>query len=381
MTLAALLLLSLQGDIQTERATLLRRALKPHAAFRGVEAGRIALRVEGEAEDRAWPLDPEAEIRVKGYWGAVEDLVPGERVWVWARVDAENKPRAVFMVADEISEQDIHQVPWALTAVDPGRRTIELRRKLDGKTEQVRTVRVPPAMELPAAASAVYVQTAGGDLVRLADAAALAALKEAQKARLDERRAKTGLPGTVTALHLLSGEIEVALDHEAIRRGRAFKPGDRATLHLDKPFDAAQGRPVPVLVQEIRPWYERTRLTLVSNGRDLADVLPGRRVGVSPPAGEPGASRLPPDAERPREPAARAEWMLASTYCSCSIAGDVCTGMFYTLAACNGMTCGMPKRVRGFVGPLIEKGLTDREIFEKMEAELGPAIWKPHLLR
>ena len=73
--------------------------------------------------------------------------------------------------------------------------------------------------------------------------------------------------------------------------------------------------------------------------------------------------------------------MLASTYCSCSIAGDVCTGMFYTLAACNTMTCGMPKRVRGFVGPLIEKGLTDREIFEKMEAELGPAIWKPHLLR
>ena len=66
MTLAALLLLSLQGEIQTERATLLRRALKPWAAFRGVDAGKIALRVEGETEDRAWPLDPDAEIRVKG---------------------------------------------------------------------------------------------------------------------------------------------------------------------------------------------------------------------------------------------------------------------------------------------------------------------------
>ena len=378
MTLAALLLLSLQGDIQAERATLLKRALKPHAAFRGVDAGKITLRVEGETEDRAWPLDADAEIRVKGYWGAVEDLVPGERVWVWARVDAESKVRAVFMVADEISEQDIHQVPWALTAVD--RRTIELRRKLDGKTEQVRTLRVPASMELPATAPAVYVQSTGDELVRIADAAALAALKEAQKARLDERRAKTGLPGTVTALHLLSGEIEVALDHEAIRRGRALKPGDKATLHLGKPFDAAQGKPVPVLVQEVRPWYERTRLTLVSNGRELADVAPGRRVGLTPPAAD-LPPKGPPDAERPREAAARAEWMLASTYCSCSIAGDVCTGMFYTLAACNTMTCGMPKRVRGFVGPLIEKGLTDREIFEKLEAELGPAIWKPHLLR
>lgn len=373
MTLAALLLsLAAQGDVQTERATLLRRALKPFAAFRGAGDGRLTLRTEGEAEDRAWPLDPDAEIRIRGYWGSVEDLAPGERVWVWIRVGAENKPRSVFMVADEISEQDIHQVPYALTAVDAGRRTIEIRRKLDGKTETVRELRVPASLELPKAGATVYVQTAGNELVRAVDAAGLAALKERARARLEERRATTGLPGTVTGLHRLSGEIEVALDHEAIRWGRAFKPGDKATLLLDPPL--------PVLVQEIRPWYERTRLTLVSNGRDLADVEPGRRVGVLPPPG--GMSgRFPPDAERSREPAARAEWMLASTYCACSIAGDVCTGMFYTLAACNTMTCGMPKRVRGFVAPLIEKGLTDRDILERMEGEFGPAIWKPHLLR
>jgi cytochrome c-type biogenesis protein CcmH/NrfF len=73
--------------------------------------------------------------------------------------------------------------------------------------------------------------------------------------------------------------------------------------------------------------------------------------------------------------------MLASTYCGCSIHGDVCTGMFYTLAACNTMTCGMPNQVRKFVRTLIEKGLSDKEIFERMEKEFGASIWKPHLLR
>jgi len=55
--------------------------------------------------------------------------------------------------------------------------------------------------------------------------------------------------------------------------------------------------------------------------------------------------------------------------------------MFYTLSACNGMTCGMPKRVLGFVRPLLDQGRSDREILEAMEREYGPGIWKQHLLR
>jgi hypothetical protein len=359
--------------IAKERTSLLRHSLKPHAAFLGIDkvGGEALLRME-DGTTRAWPIDPGAEIRIRGFWGAVEDLTEGERVWVWARTDRDGKVRGVIMIADELSEQDIHQIPWTLVSHEAG--SLVIRRKLDAKTEQTRTLKVPAGVTVPAATT-VYVQTKGDEAVRVATAEELATLKEAQKARLEAQWRKTGLPGTITGLHLLSGEIEVTLDHESMRWGRSLKPGDAVTINLDKPVQAS--------VLDVRPWYERTRVTLVSIGRDLADAVTGRRIRVSiqePPA-ELLKSPIPLDAGRPREPSARAEWMLASTYCSCSIAGDVCTGMFYTLAACNTMTCAMPNRVRTFVKPLFEKGLTDKEVFGQLEKEFGPSLWKPHLLR
>ncbi|HLF93808.1 MAG TPA: hypothetical protein VJB14_10105 [Planctomycetota bacterium] len=382
-------------SIQKERATLLRSALKPYGAFQGVDRdGRLLLRAEGEKEDKAWTVDPDAEIRLRGTWGAIEDLVPGERLWVWIRLDRESKPRAVFMITDEISEQDIHQVLYTLVSADAVEKSVVVRRKLDGKKEQTRTLKVHPSAALSREGddfvfrsaspetvararpeASVYVQTANEEIVRLVDVEGLAKLKEAQKARVEERWRKIGLPGTLVGLHLLSGEIDLAMDHEAMRWARSLKSGDLVTLKLAKPVQA--------MVQEVRPWYERTRLTLVCAGRNLADVAAGHRIrlGITEPAAEALASRLPTDSGRPREAAARAEWMLASTYCACSIAGDGCTGMYYTLAACNGMTCGMPNRVRKFVKPLIEKGDSDREVFERMETEFGLSIWKPHLLR
>lgn len=381
LTSIALALLAFQDSakpdpIEKERTSLLRHSLKPHATYLGIDkAGGEALLKLEDGTTKAWAIDPGAEIRIRGFWGATEDLTPGERVWVWARTDREKKVRAVIMIADELSEQDIHQVPWTLVAHDAAARSIVVRRKLDGKTDQTRTLKVPATATVPAAQTTVYVQTAGEEVVRVATAEELSMLKEAQKARLEERWRKTGLPGTITGLHLLSGEIEITLDHEAMRWGRSLKPGDPVTLNFDKPVQAT--------TLEVRPWYERTRITLVSIGRDLADAAIGRRIRVSikePPA-ELLKSPIPLDADRPREPSARAEWMLASTYCSCSVAGDVCTGMFYTLAACNTMTCGMPNRVRSFVRPLFDKGMTDRQIFEQMEKEFGLSLWKPHLLR
>jgi hypothetical protein len=377
--------------ILKERATLLRSAKKLYAAF--VEAnpamGEIRLRSEEDGEEKTWALDAEAEIRIRGWWGGLEDLVPGERIWFWVRPDREGKLRAIFMVADEISEQDIHQVPYALSSVDVERREIEVRRKLDGKTEEVRSLRVPDTLApvrdgddvvLGAAArvkpgGTVFIQASGKELLRIATPEGLPAVKSAQKERMEARWRKTGLPGTVTGLHAVTGEIEILLDHEAMHWGRALKAGDPVKIHLD--------RPVTAVTLEVRPWNERTRVLLAAAGREFSDVTVGRRIriGVPEPAAEVLASHLPPDAGRPRDSAARADWVLASTYCACSIAGDGCTGMYYTLAACNGMTCGMLKRVRTFLAPLIEKGLSDRELLEAMEKEFGAAIWKPHLLR
>jgi hypothetical protein len=49
---------------------------------------------------------------------------------------------------------------------------------------------------------------------------------------------------------------------------------------------------------------------------------------------------------RPRAREERIEWFLASIYCTCPVAGDICTGDFYTLASCNGNGCLMPKTMR-----------------------------------
>jgi hypothetical protein len=376
--------------ILKERATLLRSAKKLYAAF--VEAdpakGEIRLRSEEDGQEKTWVLDAEVEVRAHGWWGGLEDLVKGERLWFWVRPDRDGKLRAVFMVADELSEQDIHQVPYALSSVDVEKREVELRRKLDGKTEEVRSLKASDSLALShdgddvlfgtqrvKPKGTVFIQTSGKELVRLVTPEGLPAEKSAQKERLEERWRKTGLPGTVTGLHPVTGEIEVSLDHEAMRWGRTLKAGDPVKIHLDKPVTA--------VTLDARPWNERTRVSLAAAGREFADVKVGQRLRISvpEPSSEVVASHLPPDAGRPREASARADWVLASTYCSCSIAGDGCTGMYYTLAACNGMTCGMPNRVRKFLAPLIEKGQADKELLEAMEKEFGPAIWKPHLLR
>jgi hypothetical protein len=375
--------------ILKERATLLRSTKKLYALFLEADPRKneIRLRSEESGQEMIWTVDVDAEIRVHGWWGALEDLKRGDRLWFWVRPEREGRPPAVLMVADEISEQDIHQIPYALGSIDAARRRVELRRKPDGKKEEVRSLEMSAALTLSDEGElllgtarakprdTVFVQTSGRELLRWVSPEGLADLKRLQKERLEARWRKNGLPGSVTGLHAVTGEIEILLDHEGMRWGRFLKGGDPVKIHLEKDLDA--------VALEVRPWNERTRVLLATSGKEIADVpLGGRlRIGIPEPPSEILASRLPSDAGRVREGSARAEWVLASTYCACSIAGDGCTGMYYTLASCNGMTCGMPNRVRKFLAPLIEKRMPDKELFEAMEKEFGPAIWKPHLLR
>ena len=51
-----------------------------------------------------------------------------------------------------------------------------------------------------------------------------------QRKYLRERWLADGLPGTITFLHVFNGEMELTLDHEAIRWGRSLKPGDEVHL-------------------------------------------------------------------------------------------------------------------------------------------------------
>jgi hypothetical protein len=206
------------------------------------------------------------------------------------------------------------------------------------------------------------------------DPAAFEARRAAQRAALRTRWADEGLPGTATFLHVFSGEMELMLDHEAMRWGRSLRPGDRVSLQAEPP--------IPAVVKHVAPWRERTLVRLVVHGPDQADLAVGERLRLRmpPPSHQVEESAGPADLDRPRTKEERIEWLLASVYCPCKVGGDTCTGHCYTLASCNPNTCGMPRRMRKIVAEKIDRGLTDRQLLEQLRAEFGPALLRPHLL-
>jgi hypothetical protein len=350
-------------------AEFLRSVPKHFATLKAVDVARrrVTLLLEGEKLAKVWPLAPDAELKVFGWWGRLDQFTAGDRVWAWFQTDRKRQPVAVAMLADEPSEQDIHGP--GLTLV---RRTADALTVKPAKDPE-RTLSAK-ATEGLAEGKPVYLQS-GGDKARLVlTAAAFEERRAAQKALLRKRWADKGLPGTVTFLHRFSGEMELMLDHEAMRWGRSLKLGDKVSL------DATP--PIPAVVKRVTPWRERTQLRLVVNSFDQTDLELGQRVRLRMPAPPPevDAAQLPPDLDRPRSKAERVEWFLASIYCTCKVKGDVCTGHFYTLASCNPNGCGMPNHVRKLLAAKIDAGLTDRQIFEQLLKEQGPELLRPHLL-
>jgi hypothetical protein len=348
-------------------AEFLRSVPKHFATLKAVDPAnhRVTLLLDGETLPKVWPLVPDAEVKVFGWWGRLDQLQVGDRVWAWFKTDRSKQPVAVSMLADEVSEQDIHGPGVTVEARDATTLTVK---PVKGKS------RVLKAAADVKVGDAVYVQSRGDTARLVLTPAAFAARRAEQQAKLRQRWADEGLPGMVAFLHIFSGEMEYMLDHEAQRWGRSLKVGDKVSLQATPPIAA--------LVKEVRPWRERTALRLVVNGVDQADLAPGQRLALRMPAPPPevDAATLPPDLDRPRTKQERIDWFLASIYCTCLIKGDICTGHFYTLASCNVNGCGMPNRMRKTLGALIDKGLTDKQIFEELLKEHGPDLLRQHLL-
>jgi hypothetical protein len=370
-------------------AEFLRAVPKRFARLESVDAAnrRVTLLVEGEKEPKAWALAPDAEIKVKGWWGRLEQLRPGDRVWAWFQLDRHKRPSAIFMLADEPSEQDIHggglvvekrttdavtlkpstgsvrTLPTAGMEFNPGVPGV-------GGTGTANAPATPDGLR-PGAK--VFVQSAGGRARQVFDAPGFEAARAEQRAWLAGRWAADGLPGSVSVLHPLSGEMDVLLDHEAMRWGRSLKPGDEVRLRAEPPIRA--------VVKHVTTWRERTQVRLVVHGHDQADLASGQRVALlmNAPSKETQETLLPPDTDRPRSREERVEWLLATVYCPCGVGGDTCTGHFYTLASCNPNGCGMPQQMRKRVAGLIERGRTDRQILEELVQEYGPGLLRPHL--
>src|SRR5262249_16876195 len=99
-------------------AEFLRGVPKHFAALKAVDPARhqVTLLIEGESVAKVWPLVADAEVKLAGWWGRLDQFRLGDRVWVWFRTDRHQQPVGVAMLCDELSEQDMHGPGVTLTA-------------------------------------------------------------------------------------------------------------------------------------------------------------------------------------------------------------------------------------------------------------------------
>lgn len=376
-------------------AEFLRLLPKPFGVVKAVDAKArtVSLLLDGEKTAKVWPVEPDAEVWVNGFWGRLDQFKPDDKVWVWLKLDRKKNPVAVAMIADELSEQMIHNLSWKVKEVDwKGTEYMlvsyknQLTLERNGEVKKFEWVDLTPvdkelkavylvpepefeqrrwddtgpihirAMKLP------WITTDG-----------LEKRRSAQQLHLRKLWRDLGLPGTLTFHHVFSGELGVMLDHEAMRWGRSLKEGDSVELTADPPIKA--------VVKAVTPWRERTNVRLVVGELESSELKAGQRIGVKMkwPAKEVDESPYPPDLDRKRTTDERVEWFLASTYCVCGVGKDTCTGHFYTLASCNPNGCGAPQATRDEIRGMIEKGKSDKDIWDALVKDRGSLMTRPHL--
>lgn len=375
-------------------AEFLRSIPKKHAIIHSFSAatGTVKLSLDGEKEAKEWPIEADAEIKVMGWWGRLEQIPKGHRVWVWFKTDRKKQPASILMIADEISEQDIHGEGLRVTGHDD--KTVKFARTkgadgqvtFTGETREYRGKTRHSENTLPAIDSRIFVQTDGKQGLLMLDTEALELKRAEQRALLRKFWEKEGLPGTVTFVHL-SGEADVMLDHETMRWARSLKTGDKVKIAGTQHRFVSTGvhllkhPPINAVVKTVNAWRERTQIRVVVNGADLPDLSIGQRIHLqmTPPSDEVINADYPPDIDKPKSKEDRIDWFLANTYCCCKIGGDGCTGHFYSLASCNPNACAAPNATRKKIGEKIDEGLSNRQIWTDLKAERGVNMIKPHL--
>jgi hypothetical protein len=361
-------------------AEYLRSVPKRFGQVKGIDLSRrqITLLFEGEKSPRDWPLIDDAEIKIDGWWGRLDQLTAGERVWVWMKTNRKKEPVAIAMLADDLSQQDIHGVGVTVVKNADGKLVVKPetganRTLLVEKAVAVRGDKQDTASSF-SAGSKVFVKSVEDRAVLILDPPAFELRRTQQRQTLRKRWLDHGLPGSVSFLHVFSGEMDLTLDHETMRWARSLKRGDKVKLLADPPIAA--------VVKSVHPWRERTQVRLVAKSQELADLRTGERLhlAMNAPPSDVDNGKYPPDIDQPRTQSERVEWFLASVYCTCGVRGNTCTGHFYTLASCNPNGCGQPNAVRKQIAAMIASGLSDRQIFDKLLQQHGPGLTQPHLL-
>jgi hypothetical protein len=361
-------------------AEYLRSVPKRFALLKAIDLGhrRVTLQFEDESSPCEWPLIDDAEIKIDGWWGRLDQLTPGERVWVWMKTNRKKEPVAIAMLADDLSQQDIHGVGLTVVKNAGGKLIVKPETGANRSLTIEGAISFRGEKEVKAgsfvAGDKVFAKSIHDRAVLLLDPPAFELRRAQQRQILRKRWLEQGLPGSLSFLHVFSGEMDLTLDHETMRWGRSLKRGDKVKL-LVKP-------PIAAVVKSVRPWRERTQVRLVAKSQDLADLRTGERLNLSmnAPPSDVENGKYPPDIDQPRPQGERIDWFLASVYCTCGVRGNTCTGHFYTLASCNPNGCGQPNAVRKQIAAMIASGLSDRQIFDKLLQQHGPGLTQPHLL-
>src|SRR5258707_10408021 len=70
-------------------AEFLRGVPKHSATLNADDAARrqVTLLIEGETVPKVWPVVPDAEIKIAGWWGRLDQFTLGDRVWLWFKTD------------------------------------------------------------------------------------------------------------------------------------------------------------------------------------------------------------------------------------------------------------------------------------------------------
>jgi hypothetical protein len=346
----------------------------------------VTLLLEGETEAQERLIRPDAEIWYAGWWGRLEQLTAGDRVWVWREKESGDAPAAVTVIADELSQQELYAPVTVKAVAAPDAETVTVEAAI-GKESIVRTLKITDAelyrgeskapLQSLAVGETLYVQTTGDRARLMLDATAFTKRRADQQAAIRQRWADEGLPGTLIISHVDSDEAEVMLAHESLRWGRSLQAGDEVTL--------LGARPVAAVVRKLRPWRERTQVLLSIDGANQSALSVGERVMLRMPAPPAGLEndRVPPV---PRDPSLstsdRVEWLVSCVYCPCGM-HDNCAGHILTLAACNGGpkgSCGTAVRIRKEVADMIDRGLCDAEIVAELRKTHGPNVLRPHML-
>src|SRR5262245_52559702 len=98
----------------------LRSVPKHFAILKGINVAKrqVTLQVEGENLAKVWQLTPDAELKIAGWWARLDGFTVGDRVWAWFETNRDKQPVAIFMLCDELSEQDMHGPGIVIQSID-----------------------------------------------------------------------------------------------------------------------------------------------------------------------------------------------------------------------------------------------------------------------